>query len=52
MIDSNKVLEILRSVNDPNSGNDLISMKLIDKLVVRDNTISFTINASGIEDVA
>jgi len=52
MVDNNKVLEVLRSVNDPNSGNDLISMKLIDKLIARDDTISFTINAAGMADVA
>jgi len=52
MVDNNKVLEVLRTVNDPNSGNDLISMKLIDKLVARDNVISFTVNANGMPDVA
>lgn len=51
MVDNNKVLEILRSVNDPKSGNDIVTMRLIDKLVVRDNNISFTVNTNGMQDV-
>ncbi|MBT8232255.1 MAG: Mrp/NBP35 family ATP-binding protein [Saprospiraceae bacterium] len=50
MIDNNKIVEILRGIQDPNSGNDLISMRLIDKLKVRDNSVSFSVNTSGMAD--
>ena len=52
MVDNNKILEILRSVSDPNSGNDIVKMKMIDKLLVRDNNVSFNINAGGLAETA
>ncbi len=52
MIDNNKVVELLRGVTDPNSGNDIISSKCVSGLKINDQTISFSILAKGMEDVA
>lgn len=46
-IDNNKVLEILRSVPDPKTGQDVISMKLIKDLKVVKNSITFSISGSS-----
>jgi len=49
-LDNNKVLETLRSVVDPKSGNDVIAMKMIRDLKVSDNSISFSISAASLDE--
>lgn len=51
MIDNNKIVAALRSVTDPNSGNDVIKMKLISELKVEADSVSFHLNAHGLKDV-
>ncbi len=43
MIDHNKILEALRTVKDPKSGQDIISMKMVSDFRVEGNNVSFTI---------
>ncbi len=49
-IDNNKVVEALRLVIDPDSGNDIISMKMIKDLRINASQISFTVEAAGLKD--
>jgi len=49
-IDNNKVVEALRKVIDPNSGNDLISMKLIKDLRIKSPNISFSVDTTGLAE--
>lgn len=49
-IDNNQVLALLRSITDPNSGNDIISMKLVSDLKVKDDAISLAVNTKGLAD--
>ncbi len=51
-IDNNKVVEALRTVIDPKSGNDLISMKLIKDFKIADSDISFSVNTQGLAETA
>ncbi len=46
MIDNNKVVEILRSIQDPSTGQDLIAMKMITELRINGNTIGFKLGTS------
>jgi len=50
VIDNNKIVNILRSITDPQSGNDIISMKLVQNLKINDNTISFSVNTVGVDE--
>ncbi|MFZ1704771.1 MAG: Mrp/NBP35 family ATP-binding protein [Saprospiraceae bacterium] len=43
MIDHNQVVEILRSIKDPQSGRDLISAKMVEDFQVEENNIVFSI---------
>jgi len=43
MIDNNKVVEALRNVLDPTSGQDIISQRIVSDLKIQDNRISFTL---------
>lgn len=43
MIDHNKIVEALRTVKDPKSGQDLVSMKKVEDLRVEGNQVSFAI---------
>lgn len=52
MIDNNHIVNILRTIIDPNSGNDIVSMRLIENLVIKGNSISFSMDTSGVKDVA
>jgi len=52
MIDNNKIVSLLRTIVDPDSGNDLISMRLIENFKIQDHTISFSVNTAGLKDVA
>lgn len=49
-IDNNQVLSLLRSITDPSSGNDIISMKLVSELKVKKNAISLAVNTKGLAD--
>jgi len=51
-IDNNRIVTLLRNVNDPESGNDLVSMKLIENLKIQDQKVSFSVNTTGLADVA
>ncbi len=51
-IDNNKVVDALRSVIDPKSGNDIISMRLITVFKVKDDNISFSVETKGLEETA
>jgi ATP-binding protein involved in chromosome partitioning len=50
-IDNNKLLQILKTVKDPDSGSDIISMKMLSDLLVRGNDVSFSVNTGGLKDV-
>jgi len=47
MIDNNKVVDNLRSVLDPRSGQDIISARLISELKIEDNKVYFALDVSG-----
>ncbi len=49
-IDSNKIVAILRGITDPNSGNDLVAMKLVEQLKVEGASISFSVNTAGLPE--
>jgi len=49
-IDNNILVNVLRSVKDPESGSDLITMKLIEDLRIKDNNISFSVNTAGLKE--
>ena len=51
-IDNNKVVDALRGIQDPDSGNDIISMKLIKDLKIDSPKISFSVMAAGLKEVA
>ncbi len=44
MIDNNKIVEALRTVKDPHTGQDIISVRMVEGLKVEGNNITFTIN--------
>ncbi len=43
MIDNNKVVAALRKVNDPNTGQDIISAKLVRDFKIEGNSINFSL---------
>lgn len=49
MIDNNKILEILRTVMDPVSGQDIISMKMVSDLVIKDNQVNFSVTIPNLD---
>ena len=51
-IDSNKVVGILKKIVDPQSGNDIVSMKMVTELKVSGNNISFAVNTAGLPDTS
>ena len=46
-LDNNKILEALRTVKDPNTGQDIISMQMVEDYKVRGNDVSFTLNITS-----
>ncbi len=44
MIDNNKVVEILRKIVDPATGQDIIALKRVEQLKIKENNISFQVN--------
>ena len=49
MIDSNKVVDILRTVMDPMSGQDIMTMKMVTNLVVKENQVNFSITVPNLD---
>lgn len=49
-IDNNKLVQLLRQIIDPDSGRDIISMRLVDNLKINGNHISFNVNTAGLKD--
>jgi len=49
-IDNNKLVQILRKVADPQSGNDIISMRLVEDLKLEQDSVSFSVNTAGLKD--
>jgi ATP-binding protein involved in chromosome partitioning len=43
MIDNNKVVEALRSVNDPATGQDVIKRRMVEGLKIEGNNVNFTL---------
>lgn len=52
MIDNNKVVEVLRSVQDPRSGQDIITAKLISDLKIQDGKVYFALDVTGADSNA
>ena len=50
MIDNNKVVDILRGINDPNTGKDIIMSRRISGLRIDGNNIIFTLMANEIDE--
>lgn len=46
-IDNNAIVAALRKVKDPNSGQDIISVRMVEDFRVEGNNISFSINLTG-----
>lgn len=46
-LDNNKILEALRTVKDPNTGQDIISVRMVDDFKVEGNDVHFTINLTS-----
>lgn len=46
-LDNNKVLEALRTVKDPNTGQDIISVRMVEDFKVQGNDVSFAIDLAG-----
>lgn len=51
-IDNNKIVSALREVQDPKSGNDLISMKLVKDFKIDGAKVSFSVNTQGLAETA
>lgn len=49
MIDNNKIVEILRTVMDPDSGQDIISMKMVEGLSIKGDVVNFSIKVSKMD---
>jgi len=43
-LDNNKVLEALRTVKDPNSGQDIVSVRMVEDFRVEGNNVHFTLD--------
>jgi len=51
-IDNNKLVTALRSVIDPDSGVDLVTMRLIKDLKIKDNSVSFAVESASLAETA
>lgn len=49
MIDNNKVVEILRTVMDPVTGQDIMSMKMVEGLSIKGDVVNFSIKVPSLE---
>jgi ATP-binding protein involved in chromosome partitioning len=52
MIDNNAVVEVLRSVKDPNTGIDLVAARRVKDLKITDNQIMFTLEVNDLSQEA
>ena len=43
MIDNNKIVESLRTVRDPNTGQDLVTARMVEQLKIDDKRVQFTL---------
>lgn len=46
-LDNNAIVAALRNVKDPNSGQDIISVRMVEDFRIEGNNVSFSINLSG-----
>lgn len=49
MIDNNKIVEILRTVMDPDTGQDIMSMKMVEGLSIKGDVVNFSIKVSKMD---
>lgn len=49
-IDNNKIVAALREITDPDSGNDIIAMRLVNDLKIIDSKISFSVSTAGLAE--
>lgn len=49
MIDNNKIVEILRTVMDPDTGQDIVSMKMVEGLSISGNVVNFSIKVAKMD---
>ena len=49
IIDNNAIVDALRKVKDPNSGQDIISMRMVEDLRIDGSNVSFSINLTSQE---
>ena len=47
IIDNNAIVAALRNVKDPNSGQDIISVRMVEDFKIEGNNVSFSINLTG-----
>lgn len=47
MLDNNKIVNALRKVIDPNTGQDLIKLGILSEFIVGENQVGFTMDATG-----
>ena len=52
MIDNNKVVQVLRKVNDPNTGIDIVSAKRVRDLKIQDKQIFFALEVNDLTQEA
>lgn len=52
MIDNNKVVDILRNINDPNTGIDIVSAKRVKDLKIKDKQIFFALEVNDLPQEA
>lgn len=50
MIDSNKIVEVLRTIKDPKTNQDIIEAKRVSNLKIDKNNISFSLDNAGMDD--
>ncbi len=50
MIDTNKIVEALRTIIDPGTGLDIIAAKLVSELKVSNDKVSFALNNTNLDD--
>ena len=49
MIDNNKIVDILRTVMDPVTGQDIVSMKMVEGLSINGDVVNFSINVPNLD---
>ena len=49
MIDNNKIVDILRTVMDPVTGQDIVSMKMVEGLSIKGDVVNFSIKVPNLD---